>query len=371
MRPQYGAFFTEKEVKRRKMYDTTEKFNAIKDSPDVLILGIESSCDETAAAVVRNGREVLSNVIASQIEIHRRYGGVVPEVASRNHTMAVNNVISEALDNAGVTLDKIDAIAVTYGAGLVGALLVGVTAAKSLSYASGIPLIKVDHIEGHIAANYVAFPDLEPPFLAVVASGGHTLIIDVTGYNEYKVLGSTRDDAIGEAFDKTARLLGLPYPGGPEIDRLAKLGKNNIEFIHRRHVSEDLSLSYSGLKTAVVNYVHNLRQKNKPIPVEDVCASLTSAAVDMLVDAVMVAAKKSKRKNIVLAGGVASNSYLRASLAERGEKSGYKVCFPPPVLCTDNAVMIASRGYYSAKAGLNQADLTLNAVPDLVTGGAK
>lgn len=354
------------------MYDTTKAFNAIKNKSDVLVLGVESSCDETAAAVVKNGREVLSNIVASQIEIHRRYGGVVPEIASRNHTMAVNGVIGEALDKAGVRLDDIDAIAVTYGAGLVGALLVGVTAAKSLSYATGIPLIKVDHIEGHIAANYVAFPQLEPPFLAVVASGGHTLILDVKNFNEFEVLGSTRDDAIGEAFDKTARLLGLQYPGGPEIDRLAKNGKNVVEFFHgKKKPQGDLSLSYSGLKTAVVNYVHNLKQRGEQIPVEDICASLTAAAVDMLVDTVLFAVKKRKSKRIVLAGGVASNSYLRASLLSRGQAAGCEVLFPPPSLCTDNAVMIASRGYFSAKAGLGLAGLSLNAEPNLVTGERK
>ncbi len=350
------------------MYDTTQKFNALRDKQDITVLGIESSCDETAAAVVKNGRQVLSNAIASQIAVHRRYGGVVPEVASRNHTMAVNSVIEEALETAGVTLEEVDAVAVTYGAGLVGALLIGVTAAKSLSYVTGLPLIKVNHIEGHIAANYAAHPELEPPFLALVASGGHTSIVDVTGYNDFKLMGSTRDDAIGEAFDKTARLLGLPYPGGPEIDRLSKLGKNNIEFVKTKHVGNDFSLSYSGLKTAVVNYIHNARQKGKEIVVEDVCASLTHTAVDLLVDTALAAAKKAKRKTIVLAGGVASNTYLRESLAQKGKAKGFTVLFPPPVLCTDNAAMIAARAYFSIREGLDLADLTLNACPALKTG---
>lgn len=351
------------------MYDTREKFNSLKEKDDVLVLGVESSCDETAAAVVRNGREVLSSVIASQIEIHRRFGGVVPEVASRNHTMAVNNVINEAIEKAGITVNDIDAIAVTYGAGLVGALLVGVTAAKALAYALDIPLIKVNHIEGHICANLVAFPQLAPPFTSLVASGGHTSIIDVEGYNEYTLIGSTKDDAIGEAFDKTARLLGLPYPGGPEIDRLSKTGKNNIKFLHaNKGVAKDFSLSYSGLKTAVVNYIHNARQRGETIVVEDVCASLTHTAVDLLVETTVRAAKENNRKTVVLAGGVASNSYLRARLSERGAEENLTVCYPPPVLCTDNAVMIASRGYFAAKAGLDQAGLDLNAKPALKTG---
>ena len=351
------------------MYNTTEKFNQLKNKESVTILGIESSCDETACAIVRNGREVLSSVISSQIEIHRRFGGVVPEVASRNHTLALGGVIEEALEKAGLTLNDIDAIAVTYGAGLVGALLVGVTGAKALSYATGLPLIAVNHIEGHICANFVSFDKLTPPFMSLVASGGHTSLIAVNGYNDFKLVGSTRDDAIGEAFDKTARLLGLPYPGGPEIDRLAKLGKNNIDFYHsKRTVNKDFSLSYSGLKTAVVNYIHNARQRNEEIVIEDVCASLTHSAVDILVETTISATKTHGYDKIVLAGGVASNSYLREKLADEGNKNGFTVMFPPPILCTDNAVMIASRAYFMAKDGLGLADLTLNANPSLRTG---
>ena len=354
------------------MYDTTEKFNMLQNKEVVTVLGIESSCDETAAAVVRNGREVLSSVISTQIEIHRRFGGVVPEVASRNHTMAINSVIDEALKKANLTLSDIDAIAVTYGAGLVGALMVGVTAAKALSYAANIPLVKVNHIEGHIAANFVAFPTLNPPFFALVASGGHTSLLDVGDYNKYQLLGSTKDDAIGEAFDKTARLLGLPYPGGPEVDRLAKLGKNNIRFFHaNKGVSKDFSLSYSGLKTAVVNYIHNARQRGEEIVVEDVCASLTHAAVDVLTETAISACRECGRKTMVLAGGVASNSYLRQSLAQRGQAEGIEVLVPPPVHCTDNAVMIASRAYFSIRKGEDLADLTLTAVPSLKTGVAR
>ena len=352
-----------------KMYDTTEKFNMLRQKPSLTVLGIESSCDETAAAVVRDGREILSNVIASQIPVHRRYGGVVPEIASRNHTMAVNNVVNEALMKAGVSLSDIDVEGGIYGAGLAGALLVGVTAAKALAYSAGLPLIKVNHIEAHIAANYTAFSSLQPPFLALVASGGHTSIIDVTDYNDFVLMGSTKDDAIGEAFDKTARLLGLPYPGGPEVDRLSKTGKNNINFFHgKKPVNKDFSLSYSGLKTAVVNYVHNARQRGEQIVVEDVCCSLTHTAVDLLADTVIQAAEYARRDVIVLAGGVASNSYLRETLAARGSEKGIKVLFPPPVLCTDNAAMVAARAYYSARAGKDLADLTLNACPGLKTG---
>lgn len=351
------------------MYDTADAFKALQNKENVVVLGIESSCDETACAVVKNGRQILSNVIASQIEIHRRFGGVVPEVASRNHTMAVINCVDKALLDANMTLSDVDAIAVTYGAGLVGALLVGVTAAKALSFASNKPLVKVNHIEGHICANYTQFPDLKPPFLALVASGGHTSILDVAGYCDYRLMGSTTDDAIGEMFDKTARLLGLPYPGGPEVDRLAKLGNPNIKFFtHHKTVNNDLSLSYSGLKTAVVNYIHNAKQKNQPICKEDICASITHESVDLLVNTVMSAAERSGRKTIVLAGGVASNSYLRTTLKDAGEKSGYEVLFPAPILCTDNAVMIASRAYFSIKEGKDLAGLDLNAVGNLRTG---
>lgn len=351
------------------MYDTQEKFVKLKNKPDVVVLGIESSCDETACAVVRNGREVLSSVISTQIAVHRQFGGVVPEVASRNHTMAVTRCVDEALGKAGMTLDNIDAVAVTYGAGLAGALLVGVTAAKAIAYAADKPLIKVNHIEGHISANYTQFPGLTPPFLALVASGGHTLILDVKGYCDYKLMGGTTDDAIGEMFDKTARLLGLPYPGGPEVDKLARLGEANINFCHtKKNFTSDLSLSYSGLKTAVVNYLHNAEQRGEEIKKEDVCASVTRQAVDFLVDAVMEAAKRSERKTIVLAGGVAANSFLREKLKTEGEKRGYTVLFPAPVLCTDNAVMIAARAYYSIREGKDLADLSLNAEPALRTG---
>lgn len=351
------------------MYDTQEKFNKLKDKREVLVLGIESSCDETACAIVKNGRQVLSSVISTQIAIHRQFGGVVPEVASRNHTMAVTRCVDETLKKANLTMDDIDAVAVTYGAGLAGALLVGVTAAKALAYATNKPLIKVNHIEGHISANYVQFPSLNPPFLALVASGGHTLIIDVEDYCSYKLMGGTTDDAIGEMFDKTARLLGLPYPGGPEVDRLAKQGQANIDFCHiHKSVNGDLNLSYSGLKTAVVNYLHNAMQRGEQVKKEDVCASITKQAVDLLVSTVMEAAARANRKTIVLAGGVAANSFLREKLKSEGEKRGYVVLFPAPVLCTDNAVMIAARAYFSIKEGKDEAFLDLNADPSLRTG---
>ena len=332
---------------------------------EILILGIESSCDETAAAVVKNGRELLSNVISSQIELHRRFGGVVPEIAGRNHLLAVMPVIDKALSDAGVKMEDIDAIAVTYGAGLIGCLLVGVSAAKALAYATKKPLIKVNHIQGHIAANFIAFPELEPPFLSLVASGGHTSIIAVDDYNTFKPIGATTDDAIGESFDKVARILGLPYPGGPEIDKRAKQGKATIKFCPNLHAKADLAYSFSGLKTAVVNYVHNLRQKGEELPIEDICASFTAEAVGYTVDTFMLAMEQGNYKKAVLAGGVAANSALRAALAARCEKDGCQLFVPPPVLCTDNAAMIAARAYYSFIENKDIADLKLNATSNL------
>ena len=328
---------------------------------DVYILGIESSCDETSAAVVLNGRKCLSNVIASQIELHRRFGGVVPEIAGRNHLLAVMPVVDKALSEAGIGMDKLDAIAVTYGPGLIGCLLVGVAAAKAMAYALGIPLIKTDHIQGHIAANFIAFPQLAPPLLALVASGGHTSIVSVEDYNTFVPVSATLDDAIGEAFDKVARILGLPYPGGPEIDRHGRQGKANIKFCPNLHVRGDLAYSFSGLKTAVVNYVHNLRQRGEEIPVDDICASFTAEAVGYTVDTFIRCAKERGKKNLALAGGVAANTHLRSQLAAECEKNGFTLFVPPPVLCTDNAAMIAARGYYSFIAGKDEAGLDLNA----------
>ena len=348
-----------------------EKFNALRNKREVVILGIESSCDETAAAVVKDGRILFSNVIASQIEIHRKFGGVVPEVASRNHTLAVNAVAEEALRVAGVKPENLDAVAVTHGAGLAGALLVGVSFAKATAYALAKPLIKVNHIEAHIAANFITHPDLKPPFLAVAASGGHTGIIAVKDYNDYRLLGGTVDDAIGEAFDKVARLLDLPYPGGPEIDRLAKCGNPAIDFYkHAKSVDKDLKLSYSGLKTAVVNYLNSAKMRGAAIVKADVCASFTRQAVDLLVNTAIYAASLHQYKTIVLAGGVAANSYLREKLAFAAEKEGLAVFCPPPVLCTDNAAMVAARAYYSVLAGTDLAGLDLNAESGLKLNGA-
>ncbi len=328
---------------------------------DVYILGIESSCDETSAAVVRNGREMLSDVIASQIEIHRRFGGVVPEIAGRNHLLAVMPTADKALSDAGVKMHDIDAVAVTYGPGLIGCLLVGVSAAKAMAYALGIPLIAVDHIQGHIAANFIAFPDLEPPLLALVASGGHTSIVSVEDFNTFVPVSATLDDAIGESFDKVARILGLPYPGGPEIDRHGRQGKADIKFCPNLHVRGDLAYSFSGLKTAVVNYVHNLRQRGEEVPVDDICASFTAEAVGYTVDTFVRCAEERGVTKLALAGGVAANTYLRSLLSAECDKRGFTLFVPPPVLCTDNAAMIAARGYYSYVSGRDVAGLDLNA----------
>ncbi|MDE6201455.1 MAG: tRNA (adenosine(37)-N6)-threonylcarbamoyltransferase complex transferase subunit TsaD [Clostridiales bacterium] len=325
---------------------------------DTVILGIETSCDETSAAVLK-GDTLLSNVISSQIDIHRRFGGVVPEIASRNHLTAILPVINEALDKAGITKSDIDAIAVTYGAGLVGALLVGVSAAKALSYALNVSLYAVNHIEAHIAANYISTPDLKPPFLAVVASGGHTGVCRVDGLNKFTMLASTTDDAIGEAFDKVARAVGLPYPGGPEIDKLARQGAPNIKFVERKHKTTELS--YSGLKTAVINYLHTMEQRGQKPVLEDVCASFQHTAVDMLADVAVATVKKSGIKTVVAAGGVSANSYLRDKLKTECEALGCSVHFPPMSLCTDNAAMVAMRAKHMMQEGVSPAGLDLNA----------
>jgi len=332
---------------------------------DCLILGIESSCDETAAAVVKNGREVLSNVINTQIDLHKIYGGVVPEIASRKHIESIDAVIDEALEKAGVTLSDIDAIAVTYGPGLVGALLVGVSAAKALSYATGKPLVPVHHIKGHIMANFVAHPELEPPFVCLVASGGHSHIVAVESYDKLNVLGSSRDDAAGEAFDKIARVLGLGYPGGPLIDKLAKEGNPEaVKFPRVRMDGDSLDYSFSGVKTAVINYLHKAEQKGEEIVKADIAASFQDAVTDVLCEHTIEAAKRCGLKTVALAGGVASNSALREKMENMTKKEGMQLYFPPPVLCTDNAVMIACAGYYGY---LKQdfADLRLNATPSL------
>ena len=334
---------------------------------DIIILGIESSCDETAAAVVKNGREILSNVVLSQIDIHRLYGGVVPEIASRNHVQAVDKVVGEALRQANVSLAQISAVAVTYGAGLVGALLVGVSFAKGLCQASGLPLIAVNHIEGHICANYLTYPDLQPPYLCLLTSGGHTAVVKVADYDEYEVLRSTVDDAVGEAFDKVARVLGLPYPGGPQIDKLAQQGNATYPF-HSVVISNG-NFSYSGLKTAVINTVHNLTQRGEQINKADVAKSFNVCAIDGLVQALSEEREKSGLATVAVAGGVGANSYLRSKM-QQFERQGVRVCLPNLSLCGDNAAMIASRGYFRDQKG-QFADLSLNACPTLKLRGEK
>lgn len=335
---------------------------------DVRILAIETSCDETAAAVVKNGREVLSNIISSQIALHTLYGGVVPEIASRKHIEKINQVIEQALAEADVTLDELDAIGVTYGPGLVGALLVGVAEAKAISYAKGIPLVGVHHIEGHISANYIENPDLEPPFGCLVVSGGHTHLVAVKDYGEYEILGRTRDDAAGEAFDKVARAIGLGYPGGPKIDKAAKEGNPQaISFPRAKIGDSEYDFSFSGLKSAVLNYINGCRMKGEEISVPDVAASFQKAVTDVLVEHSMHAVREYGFKKMAIAGGVASNSALRSAMEEACEKENVKFYRPSPILCTDNAAMIGAAAYYEFQKGFH-SDFSLNAVPNLKLG---
>ena len=334
---------------------------------DVLILGIESSCDETAASVVKNGREVLSNVVLSQIDIHKLYGGVVPEIASRNHVEAIDKVVAQALTDAGVTLADLSAVAVTYGAGLVGALFVGVSFAKGLCQAANLPLIAVNHVEGHICANYITSPELEPPYICLLTSGGHTSIVRVETYDKYVVLCSTVDDAVGEAFDKVARVLNLPYPGGPHVDKLAQTGEPTYAF-HTVALPNG-HFSYSGLKTAVINTVHNAKQKGEELNAANVCASFTKYAIDGLIKRTLEEVEKSGLDTVAIAGGVSANSYLRSKIADFTDK-GYKVYMPNLSLCGDNAAMIASRGYYQYLQS-DFADFTLDAVPTLKLRGER
>lgn len=335
---------------------------------DTLILGIESSCDETAAAVVKNGREVLSNVISSQIDIHTLYGGVVPEIASRKHIERIHQVIEEALTKADITLDEVDAVSVTYGPGLVGALLVGVGTAKALAYGAKKPLVGVHHIEGHIAANYIEHPDLEPPFLCLVVSGGHTHLVRVKTYNEFEVIGCTHDDAAGEAFDKVARAIGLGYPGGPKIDKVAKEGNPQaIEFPRAKIAGAEFDFSFSGVKSSVLNYLNQCEMKGEKISVPDVAASFQQAVVDVLTGRAIAAAKKLGEKRIAVAGGVAANTHLRQTMEAECKKAGLNLCYPSPVYCTDNAAMIAVQGYYEYISG-KRSGLELNAVPNLKIG---
>lgn len=325
---------------------------------DIIILGIESSCDETSVAVVKNGREVLSNVINTQISIHELYGGVVPEIASRNHVENISPVMKEALKEANIQIDDIDGIACTYGPGLVGALLVGVSYAKALSYAANKPLIGVNHIQGHIAANYITYKDLKPPFLTLLISGGNTQLVLVKDYTEFEILGKTRDDAVGEAFDKIARVIGLGYPGGPKMDKLAQEGTPNI-VLPKVHM-DDLDFSFSGLKTAIINLHHKTPDINKA----DLAASFEKDVAEILLENTKKAVKETNINKIALAGGVSANSYIRKAFKELEEKENIKVYYPELKLCTDNAAMIASAGYYNYLKG-NFSDLKLNAVPNL------
>ena len=334
---------------------------------DIITLAVESSCDETSVAVLKNGREVLSNIINTQVDLHKKFGGVVPEVASRKHIENIDVVLQEALDKANITLNDIDHIAVTYGPGLVGALLVGLSHAKALAFTLNKPLVGVNHIEGHVSANYIEHKDLKPPFITLIVSGGHTHLVEVKDYGEYEILGRTRDDASGEAFDKIARAMGLGYPGGPIIDRLAKLGnKHAIEF-PRAHMDEEYDFSFSGLKSAVLNYLNAKKMKNEEIIVEDVAASFQEAVVEVLSSKAIKAALDKNYKTIALAGGVACNSSLREKITEMAKEHGIDIKYPPLVLCTDNAAMIGCAGYYSYMNG-RRDDMSLNAVPGLKIG---
>lgn len=335
---------------------------------DIIVLGIETSCDETSAAVVKNGRQVLSNIISSQVDLHQKFGGVVPEIASRKHVELIMPVINQSLEEAGIEPGEINALGVTYGPGLVGALLVGLSAAKGLAFALNKPLIGVHHIEGHIAANYIEHQELEPPFVCLVASGGHSHIVYVESYNCFEIMGQTRDDAAGEAFDKIARAIGLGYPGGPLIDKAAKEGNSKAINFPRVHFSGgSLDFSFSGLKTAVLNYLNNQEQRGEKCNIQDISASFQQAVVDVLVENTLKAAQLKNVKNVALAGGVAANSLLRRQLRSIAGSIGLKVYYPSPVLCTDNAAMIACAAFYEYING-NTSMLDLNAVPGLKLG---
>lgn len=335
---------------------------------DTLILAIESSCDETAASVVKNGKCVLSNIISSQIAIHTLYGGVVPEIASRKHIEKINQVVEAALKEADVTLDDIDAIGVTYGPGLVGALLVGVAEAKAIAYAKKKPLVGVHHIEGHVSANYIEHPDLEPPFLCEIISGGHTHLVIVKDYGSFEILGRTRDDAAGEAFDKVARAIGLGYPGGPKIDKLAKEGNPHAIDFPRAHMEDaPYDFSFSGVKSAVLNHLNKCRMTGEPIVEADIAASFQQAVVDVLVDNAIRAAKDYHMDRLAIAGGVASNGALRAAMEAACEKEGIRFYRPSPIFCTDNAAMIGVAAYYEYRKGTRHG-WDLNAVPNLKIG---
>ena len=325
------------------------------------ILAVESSCDETAVAVVEDGRKVLTGCIASQVALHRLYGGVVPEIASRKHMEAIYALADEALTTAGITRDDIDAVAVTFAPGLIGAVLVGVNFAKAAALAMGKPLVPVHHIRGHIAANYIAYPDLEPPFLCLVVSGGHTLLVDVEGYTKFRILGTTRDDAAGECFDKVARLLGMPYPGGAALDKMAASGDPRKYTLPHTHLSGNpLDMSFSGLKTAAINLIHNAEQKGETIDVPSLCASFSQAVSEILVPRTIRALQETGRKTLAIAGGVAANSKIRGDFLRETERLGVRLCLPPLKLCGDNGAMIGAQGYFEYLAGV-RAGQDLNA----------
>ncbi len=335
---------------------------------DIYILAIESSCDETAAAVVKNGRDVLSNVIYSQIALHTEYGGVVPEIASRKHIEKINQVIEQALSEAGKKLPEMTAIAVTYGPGLVGPLLVGVSAAKAVSFATGIPLVGVHHIEGHISANFIENKELEPPFVCLVVSGGHSHLVVVKDYGTYEIIGRTRDDAAGEAFDKVARAIGLGYPGGPKIDKVSKEGNPEAIYFPRAKVGDaEYDFSFSGLKSAVLNYLNSCQMKGEPVNTADVAASFQKAVIDVLTEHSMAAVKEYGYRKFAIAGGVASNSALRAAFEQACRKEGIVFYHPSPIYCTDNAAMIGTAAYYEYRKGVRHG-FDLNAVPNLRLG---
>lgn len=336
-----------------------------KDKKDLIVLGVESSCDETAAALVRGGREILSNVISSQIDVHKKFGGVVPEVASRKHVELVDVVIQEALDEAGLTIDDVDIVGATYGPGLVGALLVGLSAAKAFAYSAKKIFVGVNHIEGHISADFLAHKDLEPPFICLVVSGGHTNIVYIRDYGKFEVLGRTRDDAAGEAYDKIARAIGLGYPGGPKIDKIARTGDGKAINFPRVYLEDgSFDFSFSGLKSSVLNYINKVKMEGGEINAADVAASFQEAVVDVLVNKAITAAILRESPKIAVAGGVAANSRLRERLQQEGAKNNIDVYFPPAILCTDNAAMIASAAYYEYLNG-HTSDMYLNAVPYL------
>lgn len=357
-----------KDMKENKEIRDNKDVERTEERKDIFILAIESSCDETAASVMKNGRVVLSNIISSQIELHKLYGGVVPEIASRKHIEKINQVITEALEEAHMSLDDMDAIGVTYGPGLVGALLVGVAEAKAISYAKNLPLVGVHHIEGHISANYIENPDLKPPFICLVVSGGHTHLVVVKDYGKYEIIGRTRDDAAGEAFDKVARAIGLGYPGGPKIDQLSKEGNSDAIRFPKPHITDaPYDFSFSGLKSAVLNYINGCKMKNQAYSEADVAASFQKAVIDVLVEHAMMAVKEFCYDTFAIAGGVASNTALREAMKSACAQHHIKFYHPSPVLCTDNAAMIGTAAYYEFMQGTRHG-LDLNAIPNLKLG---